>query len=259
MLQNNPLLSSGGITAVRAPSPPKSPVADGKKEKKKRTHDPLAPKRPLTPYFLYMQTARPIIANDLGPDVAKGAVSTEGVRRWNAMAPHDKQLWNSAYTDNLKLYNARMHSFKVGGNQAAKDMSDDEALHYADTHNIGVVAEPVTADAQITSEALLDAPADDDEELLPPPVAAPTPKGRGKPKAGAAATPSQPAGAIIPPGSGKPAPADGAATAAPAAAKRKRASKKGEDAVVASIEKGDESAAAGETPKGKGRKKAKAN
>jgi hypothetical protein len=38
-----------------------------------------------------MQTARPIIAEDLGPEVAKGAVSTEGVRRWNAMAMNDKQ------------------------------------------------------------------------------------------------------------------------------------------------------------------------
>ena len=42
-----------------------------KKSKKKRTHDPNAPKRPLTPYFLYMQTARPIIANDLGENAPK--------------------------------------------------------------------------------------------------------------------------------------------------------------------------------------------
>lgn len=39
-----------------------------------------------------MQTARPIIAEDLGPEVAKGAVSTEGVRRWNAMADADKMV-----------------------------------------------------------------------------------------------------------------------------------------------------------------------
>jgi len=76
----------------RAPSPPKSPAVDAKKEKKKRVHDPNAPKRPLTPYFLYMQTARPIIAGDLGPEVAKGAVSAEGVRRWNAMIAPDKQV-----------------------------------------------------------------------------------------------------------------------------------------------------------------------
>lgn len=41
---------------------------------------------------MYMQTARPIIADDLGPEVAKGAVSAEGVRRWNAMIAPDKQV-----------------------------------------------------------------------------------------------------------------------------------------------------------------------
>lgn len=66
------------------------PAAEEKKERKKRTHDPNAPKRPLTPYFLYMQTARPIIANDLGPDAPKGAVQEEGQRRWSTMNAHDK-------------------------------------------------------------------------------------------------------------------------------------------------------------------------
>lgn len=67
-----------------------APAADEKKERKKRTHDPNAPKRPLTPYFLYMQTARPIIANDLGPEAPKGAVQEEGQRRWSTMNAHDK-------------------------------------------------------------------------------------------------------------------------------------------------------------------------
>lgn len=91
-LSDNPLLGGFGAGGLRAASIPRSPAADAKKEKKKRVHDPNAPKRPLTPYFLYMQTARPIIAQDLGPEVPKGAVSTEGVLRWNAMAPHDKKV-----------------------------------------------------------------------------------------------------------------------------------------------------------------------
>jgi hypothetical protein len=89
-LGDNPLL--GGLGGLRAATPAKSPTGETKTQKKKRAHDPNAPKRPLTPYFLYMQTARPIIAEDLGPDVAKGAVSTEGVKRWNAMAAADKQV-----------------------------------------------------------------------------------------------------------------------------------------------------------------------
>lgn len=85
-------LGSGvGASAQRAASPARSTVEDGKKpERKKRQHDPDAPKRPLTPFFLYMQTARPIIAGDLGPEVAKGAVSNEGTLRWANMDQESK-------------------------------------------------------------------------------------------------------------------------------------------------------------------------
>ncbi|KAK3498250.1 hypothetical protein B0T13DRAFT_255581 [Neurospora crassa] len=111
------------------------PMVEEKKERKKRTHDPNAPKRPLTPYFLYMQTARPIIANDLGEEAPKGAVQEEGQRRWSVMGAAEKQGWNNAYQYNLRLYNARVHSYKHG-NANAKNMTDDEALKYADEYNI---------------------------------------------------------------------------------------------------------------------------
>ncbi|KAI1338375.1 hypothetical protein F5Y15DRAFT_386964 [Xylariaceae sp. FL0016] len=111
------------------------PAAEEKKERKKRTHDPNAPKRPLTPYFLYMQTARPIIASDLGADAPKGAVQEEGQRRWASMTPSEKTAWNNAYQFNLRLYNARVHSYK-SGNLGAREMSDPDALAYADANNI---------------------------------------------------------------------------------------------------------------------------
>lgn len=111
------------------------PAQPEKKERKKRTHDPNAPKRPLTPYFLYMQHARSIIANDLGAEAPKGAVQEEGQRRWAHMGPHEKQGWNNAYQYNLRLYNARVASYKAG-NPLAKNMSDEEALKYAEDYNI---------------------------------------------------------------------------------------------------------------------------
>ncbi|KAK5636942.1 hypothetical protein RRF57_012654 [Xylaria bambusicola] len=111
------------------------PHGEEKKERKKRTHDPNAPKRPLTPYFLYMQTARPIIANDLGADAPKGAVQEEGQRRWASMSPGEKVAWNNAYQFNLRLYNARVHSYKAG-NPDARNMTDGDALNYADANNI---------------------------------------------------------------------------------------------------------------------------
>ena len=102
-LGQNPLIQ---FDINRAASPAKSvaaaDAAPDKKERKKRQHDPNAPKRPLTPFFLYMQTARPIIANDLGAEAAKGAVSDEGTRRWGTMAAEDKQVSN--YTPNSALY-----------------------------------------------------------------------------------------------------------------------------------------------------------
>jgi hypothetical protein len=85
-------LLDGSLGDLRAASVDKSGAGDDKKERKKRQHDPNAPKRPLTPFFLYMQTARPIIAADLGSDFAKGAVSAEGTRRWSTMSLEDKQV-----------------------------------------------------------------------------------------------------------------------------------------------------------------------
>jgi hypothetical protein len=95
-LGENPLLKLGELNRGISPAgkfhAAGDPAASGKKERKKRQHDPNAPKRPLTPFFLYMQTARPIIANDLGAEAAKGAVSDEGTRRWGTMAAEDKQV-----------------------------------------------------------------------------------------------------------------------------------------------------------------------
>lgn len=140
------------VPGIPNPVPAPVPVVEEKKERKKRQHDPNAPKRPLTPYFLYMQTARPIIAADLGDSVPKGAVQDEGQRRWGSMSAQEKlvsnhpspsfsvtnrshQGWNSAYQYNLRLYNARVASYKAG-NLNAKNMTDDEAMEYAEEFNI---------------------------------------------------------------------------------------------------------------------------
>ncbi|KJZ71620.1 hypothetical protein HIM_09014 [Hirsutella minnesotensis 3608] len=121
----------------RMPVQVMAPPVEEKKERKKRTHDPNAPKRPLTPYFLYMQHARSIIAHDLGPEAPKGAVQEEGQRRWAQMGAVEKKGWNAAYQYNLRLYNARVHSYKAG-NPLAKNMSDEEALKYADDASIAM-------------------------------------------------------------------------------------------------------------------------
>jgi hypothetical protein len=226
--------------ALAAPQPP----VEEKKERKKRTHDPNAPKRPLTPYFLYMQTARPIIANDLGDQVPKGAVQEEGQRRWSVMTPAEKLGWNQAYQYNLRLYNARVHSYKHG-NPNAKDMTDEEARAYADQYAIGIPPinqgeEAVANDQEAIAEQLqqtaaVEASPSEASEEEPAP-AAKTPK--------KAATRKRKSTAAVTPAAAEPEPPKSAAAtpASPEAKKRKRTSKAAEQV---------------EEPKKSGRKKTK--
>lgn len=199
-----------------------APVEE-KKERKKRTHDPNAPKRPLTPYFLYMQTARPIIAKDLGEDAPKRAVQEEGQRRWAVMTGAEKNGWNQAYQYNLRLYNARVHSYKHG-NPEAKSMNDAEALQYAEQYNIEmpspkeveeVGANEEDAIAQQLGEAAVVDEASEDEPApitkTPKKPAARKPRKTATPAAAEAAVPSPPKPAATP--------------ASPEAKKRKRTSK----------------------------------
>ena len=83
---------TAAATFASIPIPEVAAPIEEKKERKKRQHDPNAPKRPLTPYFLYMQHARSIIGQDLGTDAPKGAVQEEGQRRWASMLPAEKQV-----------------------------------------------------------------------------------------------------------------------------------------------------------------------
>lgn len=238
-------LASLNAATLAAPQPP----VEEKKERKKRTHDPNAPKRPLTPYFLYMQTARPIIASDLGDQAPKGAVQDEGQRRWSVMTPSEKLGWNQAYQYNLRLYNARVHSYKHG-NPDAKNMTDEEARVYADQHGIsmpplahaeetpGNDQEAIAEQLQQTTAAEPSAEAEEASEEEPAPTAKTPKKKETRKRKSTAATP-----AAAEPEPTKAAAAAAAVTpASPEAKKRKRTSKAAEQL---------------EEPKKSGRKKTK--
>jgi hypothetical protein len=92
---SNPLVEPL-VIAPRATTPGPTTEAPEEKKRKKRAHDPNAPKRPLTPYFLYMQSARQIIASDLGEGVKPGQISEEGTRRWKAMDEDEKKVQTPA-------------------------------------------------------------------------------------------------------------------------------------------------------------------
>jgi hypothetical protein len=136
-----------------------------------------------------------------------------------------------------------MHSYKAG-NQLAKDMTDEQAAIYADEHNIST---DNTADAQLVGESSAAALHDEDAEGEPekeptPPPKTPKAKSTRKSRASAKETPAAPetivppSSSIVPPKAEKEKSPD---------KKRKRASKKGADEPVSTIEKED----AVETPK----------
>lgn len=114
----------------------KSEVGGKRKRREKLPRDPNRPKRPLTPYFLYMEMARPVIAKDLGPAAKPGDVAAEGTRRWGEMSDEDKQvsahgprvvgrrrnadggdpgqLWKTAYLKNWAEYQIKQAEYREG-------------------------------------------------------------------------------------------------------------------------------------------------
>lgn len=73
------------------------PMNKVKKERKPR--DPNAPKRPLTAYFLYGASARPIVKGDLGETATSKEVSEEVLRRWTEMPAAEKEVSSACIDD----------------------------------------------------------------------------------------------------------------------------------------------------------------
>jgi hypothetical protein len=149
-----------------------------------------------------------------------------------------------------------MHSYKSGSNPNAKDMTEDEALHYAELHNIGA---DTTADAQLVGEAAAapedaDAEGEPDKEPTPPK----TPKAKASGRKTKKGTPAEIAPAPAPTAD----PIRPAATApkekkeTPVASTKRKRAKKG-DEPAAETEEAAETPKA--TPKPRLKKKAKAD
>jgi len=187
-------LGENGVPAIRATSPGvKSNAGGEEKKKRKREHDPNAPKRPLTPYFLYMQSARPIIAGDLGEGAKPGAVSAEGTRRWTEMPDEDKQMWKKAYAENLRKYQEKVAEYKATNGSHA--VEDAVAAQLAAEN--GVIGDIDEEHEEVAESA-------DEVEVEPPPKTkrSKTSEGAAKPLAPVKQTPVMPPGSkdvMVPP------------------------------------------------------------
>lgn len=144
----------------------------GKKKRKRAPHDPNAPKRALTPYFLYMQHARGQIHKELGDQARPKEVADEGTRRWGIMTPAEKSVWDDKYQMNLAAYRVRMAAYKAG----EPVPSEEDALRLVET---GKVPEHVEATAEESEEEPVQpAPVvdeDSSEESSPEPEREPSP------------------------------------------------------------------------------------
>jgi hypothetical protein len=90
---SNPLSGENVLFGQRGPTPaPTVEVPAENKKRKRAPHDKNAPKRALTPFFLYLQTARQTIATEMGPGKTAKEVQDEGGKRWREMTDEDKKV-----------------------------------------------------------------------------------------------------------------------------------------------------------------------
>lgn len=169
----NVLTDSGLLTGQPAVPLPQIENAEegGKKKRKRAPHDPNAPKRALTPYFLYMQHARAQIHKELGDQARPKEVADEGTRRWGIMSQAEKSVWDDRYQKNLAAYRVRMAAYKAG----EPVPSEEEAVRLVEA---GKVPEHVTAAAEESEDEPAVAPApveESSEESSPEPEKEPSP------------------------------------------------------------------------------------
>ncbi|GAT27414.1 nucleosome binding protein [Aspergillus luchuensis] len=181
-------LYESGLLGARATSPGAKSEVGEKKKRKRAPPDPNAPKRALTPFFLYMQHNRSRIAEELGPNAKPKEVSDEGTRRWAEMPEPQKEVWKKLYADNLAIYKEKVKAYKAG-----LPYSDDaKAASQLHQGIEGAEATEASEDEEQESEE------ESEEESSPEPVKEPTPprstkrrRSEGKPTAKEAPTPSE--------------------------------------------------------------------
>ncbi|EKG18493.1 High mobility group HMG1/HMG2 [Macrophomina phaseolina MS6] len=157
-----------------APAPvEEEPVKKGRKPKKeKKEKDPNEPKRPLTMYFLFSAQARPIVKQDLGPDVTPGQVEEEIKKRWRELTEEEKAGWKEVYEQNRVEYIKRMDEYKSSLAGAAKSPADADG----DVD----MAEGTAAAAGVGAEESADVSEEAESDETSPPPKAPSPPAESK-------------------------------------------------------------------------------
>ncbi|KGQ02016.1 hypothetical protein PAAG_11191 [Paracoccidioides lutzii Pb01] len=269
------LLENGLLGGTRGLSPGGRPDAlgagaggaalPGKMKRKRAPHDPNAPKRALTPYFLYMQHNRATIAEELGANARPKEVADEGTRRWAEMTEEEKSVYLEKtlrrQPSSLPRENACVQSrppVPDDDTTQAAAAQLHQGVHHATTTVVPThTHEASTEESDESDEESADEEEEEEEEASPEPVKAPTPPRSNKRRRTTGGTVAD---------AGKPAmPAGGVSGKKGSLEKRKGAGKKEKEEVTASGTKSKRGstaatvAAATEMPRGdkKGKKKRK--
>eukprot|EP01059_Diplonema_ambulator_P016670 TRINITY_DN2838_c0_g2_i1.p1 TRINITY_DN2838_c0_g2~~TRINITY_DN2838_c0_g2_i1.p1 ORF type:complete len:218 (+),score=129.05 TRINITY_DN2838_c0_g2_i1:62-655(+) len=98
----------------------------GKKRKAatKKEKDPNAPKKPLTPFFMYSQKMRPEIKEE-NPDMAAKDVAKEIGARWKDLDDDEKKTYQDEYQEAMKAWKEEMADYQPA-KKAKKDESDED-------------------------------------------------------------------------------------------------------------------------------------
>ncbi|KAF4216455.1 hypothetical protein CNMCM8980_006653 [Aspergillus fumigatiaffinis] len=180
-------LLENGLLGARSSSPGAKSEVGEKKKRKRAPPDPNAPKRALTPYFLYMQHNRPIIAQELGPSARPKDVSDEGTRRWAEMPEAQKEVWKKLYADNLAVYKEKVKAYKAG-----KPWTEDDNTKAASQLQQDIAGASASGGEESEEEQEEEADEDEEtEESSPEPVKEPTPPRTNKRRRSEVKTPSK--------------------------------------------------------------------
>ncbi|KAI4171346.1 MAG: hypothetical protein LQ343_004302 [Gyalolechia ehrenbergii] len=158
----NPLGGENGLFSGRVATPAPVPEQGEVKKRKRAPHDKNAPKRPITPYFLYMSYAREGIARDMGFGASAKQVADEGTQRWNSMGDEEKQKWKHLYGCNYAAYKKKVEAYKAG--RAIPEFTKEQAQQlYDEQRQTGTILDPVV-DPVSDHNQKLDSGEEEDEE-----------------------------------------------------------------------------------------------
>jgi len=97
-------------------TPPKGLSATGKRKKIK---DPNAPKRPSTPYFMFMNDNRQRI-KEMNPDCAVSDIGKIAGKMWADLDDDKKMEYTNDYQTKMEEWRQRMDAYKKGNLNGAK-------------------------------------------------------------------------------------------------------------------------------------------